>query len=123
MSTKSNKNHEMAINKMWQRNLSAARNIRIDLTDIFGHSYDKIHTILNSFAAYNDTDRIGLLLSLMVCIGHFAGNSTVNITNHSSNLNLFLLLVGPSGKFRRENNRRTKDPFHRMWQIENHFSY
>lgn len=104
MSTRSNKNHEISINKMWHRNLSAARNIRIDLMDIFDNSYDIIQNILNSFTAYNDADPVGLFLSLMVCIGHFAGNSTVDITNHSSNLNLFLLLVGPSGNFPKENN-------------------
>lgn len=97
MTTRNNKNQEMSINKMWHRNLSAARNIRIDLSTILDDSYNIIQNILNTYVSYNDTDPIGLLLSLMVSIGHFAGNSTVNITNHSSNLNLFLLLVGPSG--------------------------
>lgn len=97
MSSKTNKNHEVIVNTMWQRNLGMARDIRISLSKLFNGSFGIIEHILNQYVEYNDTDSVGLLLSLLVSIGHFADNSSVNITNHSSNLNLFLLLVGPSG--------------------------
>ena len=100
MSSKNNKNSENAVNKMWHRNLSAARNVQVDLMKIFDDSYRVIQNIIKAYVAYNDADPIGLLLSLMSCIGHFSGNSSVNIANHSSNLNLFLLIIGPSGKFK-----------------------
>jgi hypothetical protein len=98
MPPKINKNHESAMNNIWQRNLSSARDIRIELSTILGDSGETLKRILNQYASFNDTDSVGMFLSLLTCVGHFSGNSTVNITNHTSNLNLFLLLVGPSGK-------------------------
>ncbi|CAF1472691.1 unnamed protein product, partial [Rotaria sp. Silwood1] len=53
--------------------------------------------LLNNYKLVNDTDPVGLLLSLFTCIGHFCDQSTVNIRNHITNLNIFLLLIGPSG--------------------------
>ena len=84
---------------MWQRNLSNAHNIHIDLEDAFDDSYKILHDLLKNFLSLNGTDPPGLLLSLLACVGHFSGNSTVNATNHITNLNLFLLLIGPSGIF------------------------
>ncbi|CAF1292374.1 unnamed protein product [Rotaria sordida] len=52
--------------------------------------------LLKNYKTLNDTDEAGLLLSLFTCVGHFAGDSLVRITNHVSNLNIFLLLIGPS---------------------------
>lgn len=103
MSTKVNKTNEASINKMWQRNLSMARNIHIDFESLFDPSFQLIENILKQYVDYNDTDPVGLLLSLLASIGHFTGNSVVNVTNHSSSMNLFLLLVGPSGKNSRIN--------------------
>ena len=98
MLTKANKNHEMMMNTMWQRNLSAARDIRIDLQKVLDSNFHMIRELLHSFESFNETDSAGLLLSLLSCIGHFAGNSSVSVANHTTNLNLFLLLIGPSGK-------------------------
>ncbi len=97
MSTSLTKNQEHLANCMWQRNLSKAREIHVDLNDILDDSYKLLHDLLNNFKSLNDTDPIGLLLSLLTCIGYFGGNSTVKITNHTTNLNIFLLLIGPSG--------------------------
>lgn len=97
MSSKVNKNSETTINQMWQRNLSKARSIQIDIENLFDHSFNMIEKILKQYVEQKDTDAIGLLLCFLVAIGHFAGNSVVNVTNHTSSMNLFLLLVGPSG--------------------------
>ena len=97
------KNQEFLANCMWQRNLSNARNIHINLEGAFDDSYKILHDLLKNFKSLNDTNPPGLLLSLLACIGHFSGNSTVNVTNHITNLNLFLLLIGPSGIFSKNN--------------------
>ncbi|CAF4053549.1 unnamed protein product [Rotaria magnacalcarata] len=97
MATKMNRNQEFLGNCMWQRNLSNARNININVENIFDNSFKLLLDLLNNYKSINDTDPIGLLLSLFTCIGHFCANSTVNITNHITNLNVFLLLIGPSG--------------------------
>ncbi|CAF3360012.1 unnamed protein product [Rotaria sp. Silwood2] len=82
---------------MWQRNLSSARDITINLENIFDDSFKLLADLLNNYKLMNDTDPVGLLLSLFTCIGHFCAESTVNIRNHITNLNIFLLLIGPSG--------------------------
>ena len=92
------KNQELMSNAMWQRNLGKARTIVVNLENIFDETMQILLDLLNCFKTINGTDPVGLLLSLFACIGHFCGNSTVNITNHITNLNLFLLLIGPSGK-------------------------
>lgn len=97
MSSKFNKNQEYVANTIWQRNLSDARNININIEDILDNSFSLLRDLLNNYKSLNDTDEGGLLLSLYTCIGHFSGNSIVRITNHTSNLNIFLLLIGPSG--------------------------
>ncbi|CAF3978277.1 unnamed protein product, partial [Rotaria sordida] len=97
MSSKINKNQEYSANCTWQRNLSDARDIRINVENIFDSSFQLLLDVLNSFKSLNDTDPAGLLLSLFTCVGHFSGDSVVRITNHVSNLNIFLLLIGPSG--------------------------
>ncbi|CAM4827034.1 unnamed protein product [Rotaria magnacalcarata] len=97
MATKMNRSQEFLGNCMWQRNLSNARNININVENIFDNSFKLLLDLLNNYKSINDTDPIGLLLSLFTCIGHFCANSTVNITNHITNLNVFLLLIGPSG--------------------------
>ncbi|CAF1086183.1 unnamed protein product, partial [Rotaria sordida] len=56
-----------------------------------------LYQILNHFEKLNGIDPIGLFLSLLVSVGHLCAESTVTITNHISKLNLFLLLIGPSG--------------------------
>ena len=98
MSTKANTNHDVLFNGMWQRNLSNARDILINLEKAFDNSFQLLLDLLNSFKSMNDIDPVGLLLSLFTCIGHFCGKSLVNITNHITNLNIFLLLIGPSGR-------------------------
>jgi hypothetical protein len=97
MSNRVNKNQEYLANSMWQRNLNNARSIHINLDSLMDDSFSLLHDLLKNFKSSNDTDPGGLLLSLLTCIGHIAGNSEVKITNHTTNLNLFLLLVGPSG--------------------------
>lgn len=97
MLSKYNKNQENVANAMWQRNLSDARDIRINLENMLNDSFDLLGHLLKHYKTLNDTDEPGLLLSLFTCIGHFCGDSTVRITNHVSNLNIFLLLIGPSG--------------------------
>ncbi|CAF4368146.1 unnamed protein product, partial [Adineta steineri] len=74
-----------------------ARHIRINLEDVLDDSFTLLFDVVNNINKLNDTDPAGLLLSLFVSIGHFSNESTVKITNHISNLNLFLLLIGPSG--------------------------
>ncbi len=96
MTTKG-KNQEFLSNMMWQRNLSNARNININLENVLDNSFKILHDLFNNFKSINGIDPVGLLLSLFTCIGHLCGDSTVNITNHISNLNLFVLLIGPSG--------------------------
>ena len=97
MSAKQNKNQEFLANCMWQRNLSTARDIAINLENFFDDSFKLLADLLNNYKLVYDTDPVGLLLSLFTCIGHFCGQSTVNIRNHITNLNIFLLLIGPSG--------------------------
>ncbi|CAF4822880.1 unnamed protein product [Rotaria sp. Silwood1] len=97
MSNKGNKNQEFLATCMWQRNLSQARNINVDLNNVLDDSFNVLLDLLNNFKVTNDTDRTGLLLSLFACVGHLCVESTVTITNHSTNLNIFLLLIGPSG--------------------------
>jgi hypothetical protein len=101
MSAKNTKNQEALANTMWQRNLSDARNIQIDLNTLLDGPYKLMFDLLSHFKRLNNTDPPGLLLSLFACIGHFSGECTVKITKHVSNLNLFLLLIGPSGIFHR----------------------
>ena len=84
---------------MWQRNLSNARDICIDLESTLDDSFSLLLKLLNNFKSFNDTDPAGLILSLFTCVGHFCGDSVVKITNHITNLNIFLLLIGPSGIF------------------------
>ncbi|CAF4779447.1 unnamed protein product, partial [Rotaria sp. Silwood2] len=74
-----------------------ARDITINLENIFDDSFKLLADLLNNYKLMNDTDPVGLLLSLFTCIGHFCAESTVNIRNHITNLNIFLLLIGPSG--------------------------
>jgi hypothetical protein len=97
MSNKHNKNQEYLANSMWQRNLCKAREINVDLNAVFDDSFKILLDLLNSYKMINDTDPVGLLLSLFTCVGHLCGNSTINIRNHITNLNIFLLLIGPSG--------------------------
>lgn len=99
MTNKINKTQEYLANQMWNRNLSNARNITIDIEKIFDNSYRLLIDTLNIYKSMNNTDPAGLLLALYTSIGHFCANSVVNITNHISNLNIFLLLIGPSGMF------------------------
>ncbi len=99
MSIKNNKKQDSINNAIWQRNLSNARNIQINLESIIDGPMQLLYQILNHFEKVNGTDPIGLLLSLFVSVGHFCAESTVKITNHISKLNLFLLLIGPSGRF------------------------
>jgi hypothetical protein len=99
MSAKSNKSQESIANHIWQRNLSNARDIHINLENILDESFKLLLDLINNFKRLNDTDPAGLLLSLLACVGHFSGESIVKITNHISNLNIFLLLIGPSGIF------------------------
>ena len=100
MLSKFNKNQEYVANAMWQRNLSDARDIRINLENILNDSFDLLCDLLKKYKIVNGTDEVGLLLSLFTCIGHFAGDSLVRITNPVSNLNIFLLLIGLSGKIK-----------------------
>lgn len=97
MAGKVNKSQDHLCNTMWRRNLSNARDIIIDLEKILEDSFISLYDVLINFKKANNTDPVGLLLALFTCVGHFCGNSTVNITNHISNLNIFLLLIGPSG--------------------------
>ncbi|CAF2088574.1 unnamed protein product [Rotaria magnacalcarata] len=91
------KNQEFTANCIWHRNLCNARQISIKLENALDMSFTLLLNVLNNFRSINDTDPVGLLLSLLTCIGHFSADSTVNITNHITNLNIFLLLIGPSG--------------------------
>ncbi|CAF4275616.1 unnamed protein product [Rotaria magnacalcarata] len=91
------KNQEFIANCIWHRNLCNARQISIKLENALDMSFTLLLNVLNNFRSINDTDPVGLLLSLLTCIGHFSADSTVNITNHITNLNIFLLLIGPSG--------------------------
>lgn len=97
MLSKMNKNQEHSMNSIWQRNFSDAREIGINLDKILNGPFQSLLDVLNDFKILNDTDPAGLFLSLCSCIGYFSGDSTVKITNHISNLNTFLLLIGPSG--------------------------
>ncbi|CAF3345808.1 unnamed protein product, partial [Rotaria socialis] len=97
MSTRLNKNQESLANSIWQRNLNDARNIHVNVGDLLDVSFSLLHDLLKDFEISNGTDPAGLLLSLFTCVGHLAGNSEVTITNHNTNLNIFLLLIGPSG--------------------------
>lgn len=97
MSNKHNKNQDILANNIWQRNISNARNIIITPDIIFNASFKLLIELLKKYKALNDCDPIGLLISLFTCIGHLCENTTVNITNHISNLNIFVLLIGPSG--------------------------
>ncbi|CAF0723704.1 unnamed protein product [Adineta steineri] len=97
MSTKLNKNQDYLSNCIWQRNLNDARNIHVNIDNILDSSFSLLHDLLKNFEMSNNTDPSGLFLSLFTCIGHLAGNSEVDITNHCTNLNIFLLLIGPSG--------------------------
>ncbi|CAF3279107.1 unnamed protein product, partial [Rotaria sp. Silwood2] len=97
MSSKTNKNQEYSNNYIWQRNVSDARDIHINLDNILTGSFALLLSVLNNFKLLNDTGSAALLLSLFTCIGHFSGNSIFRLTNHFSNLNVFVLLIGPSG--------------------------
>lgn len=97
MSTRLNRNHEYLANLIWKRNLNDARNIHVDAYNLLDNSFSLLRDLLKNIEISNHTDPTGLLLSLFTCVGHLAGNTEVNITNHSTNLNLFLLLIGPSG--------------------------
>lgn len=92
-----NKNQEYLANSIWQRNLNNARSIHINIDNLLDDSFSLLKDLLKTYKLSNDTDPAGLLLSLFTCIGHLAGDSEVKITNHVTNLNIFLLLVGPSG--------------------------
>ena len=83
---------------MWQRNMNNARNIQFDFNTILDDRFSLLNDLLKYFKDSNDTDSGGLLLAILTIIGHLAGNSEVKITNHTTQLNLFLLLIGPSGK-------------------------
>ncbi|CAF5227850.1 unnamed protein product [Rotaria magnacalcarata] len=98
MSTRLNKNQEYLANSIWQRNLNDARNIHVNIDDLLDAPFSLLHDVLKNFEKSNGTDPAGLLLSLFTCVGHLAGNSEVTITNHNTNLNIFVLLIGPSGK-------------------------
>ena len=63
----------------------------------FDDSFKLLADLLNNYKLVYDTDPVGLPLSLFTCTGHLCGQSTVNIRNHITNLNIFLLLIGPSG--------------------------
>jgi len=81
---------------MWQRNLNNARDVHIDVDNVLDNSFKLLLDLLNNFKSLNGTDPVGLLLSLFTCVGHFCGDSVVKVTNHVTNLNIFLLLIGPS---------------------------
>lgn len=98
MLSKNTKNQDQIANGIWQRNLSDARDIQINLENILNGPFDSLRDLLKNYKLLNDTDETGLLLSMFTCIGHFADDSIVRITNHVTNLNIFLLLIGPSGK-------------------------
>ena len=91
------KPHEALMNSIWQKNLGNAREIHIDVNKILDDSFDLVKHSLHEYHGFNETDRCGLLLALLTCIGHVSANSNVHIRNHTTNLNLFLLLIGPSG--------------------------
>ena len=74
------------------------------LENVLDDSFKILLDLLNSFESTNNTDPVGLLLLLFTCVGHFSGNSRVKITNHIANLNIFLLLIGPSSMATRLNN-------------------
>ncbi|CAF2073356.1 unnamed protein product [Rotaria magnacalcarata] len=97
MPTRLNKNQEYLANSIWQRNLNDARNIHVNVDDLLDAQFSLLHDVLKNFEISNGTDPAGLLLSLFTCVGHLAGNSEVTITNHNTNLNIFVLLIGPSG--------------------------
>lgn len=92
------RNQECTTNAIWQRNLTNARSISINIDEILFDKFSLLRDVLNHEQTINESDPVALLLSLYTCIGHLANDSTVFITNHSSNLNIFLLLIGPSGK-------------------------
>ncbi|CAF2102840.1 unnamed protein product [Rotaria magnacalcarata] len=96
MPTRLNKNQEYLANSIWQRNLNDARNIHVNVDDLLDAQFSLLHDVLKNFEISNGTDPAGLLLSLFTCVGHLAGNSEVTITNHNTNLNIFVLLIGPS---------------------------
>lgn len=95
--SKLTKNQEAIVNSMWRRNLQNSRKISINIDDILDESFLLLRELLNCLKTINDTDAIGILLSLFTCAGYLASKSTVNISNQTSNLNIFVLLIGPSG--------------------------
>lgn len=92
--------HEALMNSIWQKNLANAREILVDVNKILDDSFDLVKNSLHEYYGFNETDRCGLLLALLSCIGHVSANSTVHIRNHTTKLNLFLLLIGRSGNSR-----------------------
>jgi hypothetical protein len=115
MSAKNNKNQEAIANHIWQRNLNNARDIHINLENSLDESFKLLLDVINNFKKINDTDPDGLLLSLLTSVGHFSGQSIVKITKHISNLNLFLLLIGPSGILIYKICIYIKTHFNRQW--------
>ncbi len=97
MSNRLNKNQEYIANTMWQRNFNNARTIHLNMENLLDDSFFLLKDLLKNCQNFNDTDPGGLLLSIFSCIGHIVGNSEVKITNCSTNLNIFVLLIGPSG--------------------------
>lgn len=97
ISSKFNENQKYVASTIRQQNLSDARDIKIHIQGILNESFTLLRDWLNSYEYLNDTNEAGLVLSLFTCIGYFSGNSVVRITNHISNLNIFLLLIRPSG--------------------------
>ncbi|CAF4104176.1 unnamed protein product [Rotaria magnacalcarata] len=65
--------------------------------DLLDESFLLLRELLNNLKSINDTDPIGTLLSLFASVGYLATNSTVTISNQTTNLNIFVLLIGPSG--------------------------
>lgn len=92
------KNQQSIVNLIWRRNLQNSRKISINIDDLLDESFLLLRELLNNLKSINDTDPIGTLLSLFASVGYLATNSTVTISNQTTNLNIFVLLIGPSGK-------------------------
>ncbi|CAF1958740.1 unnamed protein product [Rotaria magnacalcarata] len=91
------KNQQSIVNLIWRRNLQNSRKISINIDDLLDESFLLLRELLNNLKSINDTDPIGTLLSLFASVGYLATNSTVTISNQTTNLNIFVLLIGPSG--------------------------